>query len=171
MFIKKAIAAAMVLGATGFASQAMAETATATFQVKMTIVKSCSVATSAASDINLGLSVQPTATNQTGNGAISVTCSKTTPYKLGLRPSTNGTDNGTGAMASTTNPTGNTDKVPYTLYSNPGLTTVWGNTIDTNTVPGTGSGSAQSHTVYARNTNANFTPDSYADTVTVTVTY
>ncbi len=56
-------------------------------------------------------------------------------------------------------------------FANSGYTTVWGNTIGTNTVTGTGTGAAQSFTVYAQNTNANFTPDSYADTVGVTVTY
>lgn len=170
MFIKKAIAAAMVLGATGFASQAMAETATATFQVKMTILKSCSVSAGTSSDINLG-SVLSTATDTSASNTIRVICFKTTPYNIGLRPTSDGTDVGTGTMISSTGLPGNADKVPYTLYSNAGLSTVWGNTVGTNTVPGTGTGLTQTHMVYARNTNANFTPDSYADTVTVTVTY
>ena len=72
--------------------------------------------------------------------------------------------------------TGNTDSVPYQLRSAPGMTgTIWGNTATSssvgNGVSGGGNGTAQSITVYATTPSANFTPDSYADTVTVTVNY
>lgn len=167
------LAAIVAMGAMGtFAASANAATATASFQVLITIQKTCAVTAGTASNINLG-TVAPSATPNNGNNTISVTCSKNTPYNVGLLPSSanSGTANGTGNMISTTAPTTNTDKVPYTLYSNSGYSTVWGNTIGTNTVTGTGTGAAQSLTVYAQNTNANFTPDSYADTVGVTVTY
>ena len=161
----------LVVAAFAFVGVASAATATATFQVKMTIQKSCSVTAGSASDINLG-TVLSTATNQTGNNTISVTCSKTTPYTIGLLPTATGaTANGTGNMISTTAPATNTDQVPYSLYSDSANSTSWGNTISTNTVASTGTGVAKTHTVYAKNVNANFTPDSYADTVTVTVTY
>jgi spore coat protein U-like protein len=38
-------------------------------------------------------------------------------------------------------------------------------------VAGTGTGAAQTYTVYATATSTNFAPDSYADTVTVNVNY
>ena len=40
--------------------------------------------------------------------------------------------------------------VNYSLFSNSGRTTNWGNTVGTDTVSGTGIGSAQSLTVYGR---------------------
>jgi spore coat protein U-like protein len=62
--------------------------------------------------------------------------------------------------------------VTYSLYFDSGRTTVWGNTIGTDTVAATGSGSSQSYTVYGR-VPAQSTPGpaAYADTITVTVTY
>jgi len=49
---------------------------------------------------------------------------------------------------------------------------VWGNTVGTNTVAGTGTGNSQSLTVYG-NVPAQATPPAatYNDTITVTVTY
>jgi spore coat protein U-like protein len=66
--------------------------------------------------------------------------------------------------------------VPYQLTSTAGAGgTIWGNTATStavgNGVAGTGTGAAQSLTVYATAASANFTPDSYADTVTVNVNY
>ena len=113
-----------------------------------------------------------------GSNTISVNCTKSTPYFIGLAPSAanGGTNSGSGAMASTGGVAGNTDKVAYQLRSTAGASgTVWGNTATTSTVgngvAGTGNGSAQSHTVYATVPSANYTADSYADTVTVTVNY
>ena len=62
--------------------------------------------------------------------------------------------------------------ITYSLYSDSGHTTVWGNTVGTNTVSATGNGAAQSYTVYGR-VPSQSTPAAatYTDTVTVTVTY
>jgi Uncharacterized secreted protein len=155
---------------------ANAATATATFQVLITILKSCSVTAGASSNINLG-SVEANAVNTTGNSVISVNCSKTTPYFIGLSPSAanGGGTSGAGAMSSVLNSATNTDKVPYQLNQTSATGPVWGNTATTTTVgngvAGTGSGIAQTYTVYATAASANFTPDNYADTVTVTVNY
>lgn len=152
---------------------AHAVTTTGTFQVLITIAKACSVTAGPSSYINLG-TVNSSATNTTGNGTISVNCSKTTPYFIGLAPS-NANTAGQGTMATTAIPPTNTDKVPYQLYQNSAGTTVWGNTATStaagNGVAGTGTGAAQTYTVYATAPGANFTPDSYADTVTVNVNY
>ncbi|ENX4473500.1 spore coat U domain-containing protein [Enterobacter roggenkampii] len=152
---------------------ANAAVANGTFQVLMTIQKSCSVTAGTGSDINLG-SVDASATNTTGNNTISVNCSKTTPYFIGLSPSNNNTL-GAGTMASATNPATNTDTVPYQLNQTSATGPVWGNTATAatvgNGVAGTGSGTAQTFTVYVTAASANFTPDNYADTVTVNVNY
>ncbi len=159
-----------------FVPAAHAATATGTFQVLIEIQKSCSVTAGAGSDINLG-SVASTATNVAGNDTINVTCTKGTPYFIGLAPSVanGGTDTGLGAMASNSGG-GNTDKVPYQLRSTAGASgTIWGNTATAssvgNGVTATGTGAAQSHTVYATVASANFAADTYADTVTVNVNY
>lgn len=173
MLFKKTL---LAVAAFAFVGAASAATSTATFQVKMTITKSCNVVAGSGSDINLG-SVASSAINTSGTNNISVTCSKTTPYFIGLTPSTanGGNTTGAGNMISTTAPAANTDKVPYQLTSVSAAGPVWGNTATATTVgngvTGTGNGLAQTIPVFATAASANFTPDSYADTVTVTVNY
>lgn len=168
---------ALVAMAAGAVAAHAASPATATFQVQMTITSSCAV-TTAPTNINLGSVVATsTAVNQNGSTTFKVNCSNKTPFNVGLAPSAanGGTANGTGNMLGAANG----DKVPYTLYSNAGLTTVWGNTATSlavgNGMAGTGggmaSGKAVSFTAYAQAVNADFAPDSYADTVTVNVNY
>ncbi|MGH8821084.1 MAG: Csu type fimbrial protein [Rhodoferax sp.] len=142
------------------------------FTVSATVTKQCTVTAGAASNINLG-SVPSSQTNTSGNNSISVSCSNTTPYYIGLSPNSTASTTGAGTMSGTLG--GNTDKVPYQLFSNAGLSTAWGNTATStsvgNGVSGTGTGSAQSIPVYAKAPSANYTPDSYSDTVTVNVNY
>jgi spore coat protein U-like protein len=140
-----------------------------TFTVTATIVKGCSVT---ANPINFG-AVPFNAINSTANSTLDVLCSNGTPYFVGLAPS-DGSTTGAGKMKGTL--TGNTDLVPYQLSSTPGPSgTVWGNTATStsvgNGVAGTGSGLVKPITVYATAANANFTPDTYSDTVTVNVNY
>jgi spore coat protein U domain-containing protein, fimbrial subunit CupE1/2/3/6 len=165
-YAKFAILAASVCTVTAHA----ASPATATFQVLMTIQKTCSVAAGAASNINLG-TVLSTATNTSNTSNFTVTCSKTTPYFVGMLPSNTNTA-GAGTMSGTGT---NTDKVPYQLYSNAGLSTPWGNTATSTTVgngvAGTGTGLPVTTSVWAQASSANFTPDNYADTVTINVNF
>jgi spore coat protein U-like protein len=69
----------------------------------------------------------------------------------------------------------NVAKVPYQLRSASAAGPVWGNTATPtstgNGVSGTGNGAARAIPVYATVASANFPPDSYTDTVTVTVNY
>lgn len=76
----------------------------------------------------------------------------------------------------------NTDKVPYSLFQDAAYSVAWGDTgtsvaspgndyLSTGSAAGDGSGLAQSIPVYAQVTDPNFTPDTYADTVTVSVTF
>ena len=149
----------------------MADTATSTFQVTMTVQAACTVTAGAPSNIALG-TVGSTATNVAGNNTIAVNCSKSTPYYIGLAPS-NANTAGAGTMAGTG---ANTDKIAYQLRSTAGTSgTVWGNTATAtsvgNGIAGTGTGASQSHTVYVTVPSANFTPDTYTDVVTVNVNY
>ncbi|CAM3568820.1 spore coat protein U [Rouxiella silvae] len=156
---------------------ANAATATGTFQVLITIVKSCAVTAGTGSNINLGTTVPSSAVNTTANNTINVNCSKTTPYFIGLAPSAvnGGNTTGAGSMSSVANFATNTDKVPYQLNQTSATGPVWGNTATTtaagNGVGGTGTGASQSYTVYATAASADFTPDAYADVVTVNVNY
>ena len=153
------------------ATPALADSVTATFQVTMTIQKACTVTAGAPSNIALG-TVASTATNVAGNNTITVNCSKTTPYFIGLAPS-NANTAGLGAMSGTG---ANADKVGYQLRSTAGTSgTIWGNTATATAVgigvAGTGTGANQTQTVYVTVPSANLTPDTYTDVVTVNVNY
>ena len=146
------------------AGQAQAATSTATFAVQVSITATCTI--NSAGTLNFG-SVGLLSANTDQTSTIQVTCTNTTPYNIGLDAGT-----GTGATVATRKLTSGSKTINYTLYSDSGRTTVWGNTISSNTVAATGSGAAQNYTVYGR-TPAQTTPapGSYSDTITVTVTY
>lgn len=144
--------------------EAEAATTTQTFTVQLTITASCSITSASTLDFGsqglLNSVIDATST-------IQVQCTTSTPYNIGLDAGA-----GSGATVTTRKMTNGGSTVNYSLYSDTGRTTVWGNTIGSNTVTGTGSGSAQSFTVYGR-VPVQATPASgaYTDTVTVTVTY
>lgn len=128
---------------------------------------SCTVS---AGNVNLG-TVFSTATNLSGSNTISVNCPSGTAYYIGLSPS-NGSSVGSGILTGTG---GNTDQPAYQLHSGSPTGPVWGNTATSssvgNGVAATGTGSTQSFSAYVAVPSANYTPDTYADTVTVTVNY
>jgi len=66
-------------------SAAMAATSGGSFQVLITVAKACSVTAGNASNIDFG-TVNSSATGLVASSNISVTCSKTTPYNVGLMP-------------------------------------------------------------------------------------
>jgi spore coat protein U-like protein len=106
-----------------------------------------------------------TAINQTST--LQVQCTSTTPYDIGLNAGT-----ATGATVTSRKMTSGSNTISYSLFSDSGMTTNWGQTIGTDTVSSTGTGGTQSFTVYgqvpAQSTPA---PGAYSDTITVTVTY
>ena len=131
-----------------------------------TVVNPCTVS---ALPLNLG-SVAAGTSNVGGTTTIGVICAMNVAYNIGLTPGNNAT-NGAGSMTGVVQGA----SLPYQLYQNSADTTVWGNqstnmlTAANGLQPGTGS--LQSYTVYALAPNSNFTPDTYIDTVTVSVTY
>lgn len=134
------------------------------------VVNACTVTAGAGSKINFGI-VAYTATNRSGSSQIAVNCPSGTVYRIGLAPS-NGSTTGAGVMSGTG---ANVAKVPYQLRSGSAAGPVWGNTATStstgNGVSGTGNGASQAISVYATVASANFPPDTYTDTVTVTVNY
>ncbi len=137
-------------------------TATTQFTVTATIAKSCSVtATNLAFGTYTGVLINSTST-------ISATCTNTTPYNVGLNAGL-----ATGATVINRSMTGPAAALlHYKMFSNSGHTTNWGNTVGTDTLPGTGSGATQPLTVYGQVPAGQFvSPGSYTDTITVNVTY
>nr|WP_230463626.1 spore coat U domain-containing protein [Burkholderia ubonensis] len=98
---------------------------------------------------------------------VSVTCTNTTPYNVGL-------DAGLapGATVTTRAMSITGASLPYSLFQDAGRTVNWGNTVGTDTVAGTGNGSTQALTVYGRLAAGQLvTPGAYTDTITATITY
>lgn len=174
MMFKKTLLAAAVFALGGFVFTAGAATnpATSTFQVKLKINKACTVSTGAALDFG-NADADSTGDLTTSASSINVTCSKKTAYSIDLTPTSNSAD-GTGSMKGGI--VGNTDAIPYALYQDSGDTTAWGsgiNTLSTTNGLVVGNGMAQSYTVYGKvlGSNLNVQPDTYTDTVTVSVAY
>jgi spore coat protein U-like protein len=136
---------------------------TLSFTVSVTLLASCTVS---ASDLSFG-SAGVIVSDIDAMSTVKARCTDTTPYNIGLNAGT-----ATGATVTTRKMTSGGATVGYALYSNSGHTANWGNTVGTDTVAGTGTGSDQPYSVYgvapAQTTPA---PGAYADTITVTVTY
>ena len=141
-----------------------AATATTSFTVQVTITATCLI--NSASTLSFGTQ-GVLSTNADQTSTLQVTCTNSTPYNIGLNAGT-----GTGATVATRKLTSGGNTVNYTLYSDSGRSVVWGNTINTNTVGGSGNGASQSYQIYGR-VPPQTTPasGSYSDTITVTVTY
>jgi spore coat protein U-like protein len=159
--LKGALTAAALLQS---GSASLAATTTSTFTVQVSITATCTI--NSASTLNFGTQgILSTNVDQTST--IAVTCSNTTPYNIGLDAGT-----GSGATVAVRKLTSGGATVNYSLYSDAGRATVWGNTVGTDTVAGTGNGSSQNFTVYGRiPTQTTPAPGTYNDTITVTVTY
>ena len=141
---------------------AVAATATTTFGVSATVQATCLVsATALAFGTYTGVVANSTS-------AVSVTCTNTTPYNVGLSAGL-----ATGATVSARKMTGPASALlGYSMYSDSARTVNWGQTIGTDTVAGTGNGSAQAITVYGQAAAGQYVaPGAYADTITATVTY
>jgi len=153
-------AACLLLSASG----SFATTTTSTFTVQITLAATCVI--NSTSTLDFGTQGVLTA-NVDQTSTIQVQCTNTTPYNVGLDAGT-----GTGATVAVRKLTSGGATVNYTIYSDSGRTTVWGNTVATDTVAATGNGAAQSYTVYGRvPAQTTPAPGTYTDTVTVTVTY
>lgn len=151
----------VVIGAPTIATAA---TVTDNLGVQIVIESGCEIAS--VTDITFATtSVLSAAVN--ADGEVQVTCSDTTPYDIGL-----GAGSGSGATVEVRKMTSGSTTIDYTLYSDASRSTVWGDTIDNNTVSGTGNGDAQAFPIYGQ-VPAQTTPaaGTYTDTVTVTVTY
>jgi spore coat protein U-like protein len=140
------------------------------FLVSATVQKNCTVS---ANNLTFN-AVAAGAATAPGNTTMSIACTVNTPYTVGLQPLNVASTSGAGTMKGGTG--GNTNTVQYQLYSNSTLSQVWGNTATMgstgNGVAGSGTGSAQNLSVYAKTTSStDVTPDTYTDTVQINVNY
>lgn len=159
---------ALVLAGAIFSGTLFAATATTTFTVTATVADSCSVA---ATDLAFGSITPVDNIDFDSTSTVTVTCSNGTSYNTGLDEGSNSS----GSTVSTRRMSdgGAPNYLAYQLYSDSGRSTVWGKTIATDTVTGTGDGTGQVLTVYGRVPAGQQTvpTGSYSDTVTVTVTF
>lgn len=139
-------------------------TVTTTFNVSTDVVTACNVS---ATPLAFGSYTASAASNSTS--IITVACSNTVPYNVGLDAGTS-----TGATVTTRAMTGPAGSLPldYSLFQDSARTVNWGNTVGTDTVAGTGNGSGQTLTVYGQvPAGQGNRPGTYNDTITVTLTY
>lgn len=166
--LKAAIAAAGLLVVGG----ANAATTTTTFQVTATVNANCLI--DSASTMAFGGYTPATSGNLSATSTIVARCSKNTTYNLGLNAGT--TAGGTVAQRLMAN---GANTLQYNLYKEVGHTNIWGDTVDTDTLVGTGAGmgvpNAITHTVYGllpdNAFNQGAVVGNYSDTITATFTY
>jgi spore coat protein U-like protein len=136
-------------------------TATTTFQVTATVQATCLIS---ATDLAFGTY---TGAQVDATSAITVTCTNTTPWNIGLNAGLC-----PGGTATTRCMTNGAAQLNYALYRDAARTLNWGNTVGTDTLAGTGTGSAQANTAFGRVTAGQFPAAGvYTDTITATITF
>ncbi len=135
------------------------------FTVSASVPHACTLTPKPVPDLAFGAVAGLIGANVDRTTAIGLVCTGRTAWQIGL---------GNGLNAS-----GNVRRmrsaggqfVPYELYRDSGRSQRWGNTLGSDTLAGTGTGTTQSLTVHGRVAPQTATPGSYSDTVVVTVTY
>lgn len=137
-------------------------TVTTTFSVQATVQATCLISATALSfGIYSGLVSDVAST-------LTITCTSTTTYNVGLNAGT-----ATGATVTTRQMTGPASaKLNYAMFRDSARTLNWGNTVGTDTLSSTGTGSALLSSVFGRLAAGQLVPvGAYSDTIIVTVTY
>jgi spore coat protein U-like protein len=147
-------------------SWAAAATTTTTFTVTALVQTNCSVT---ADNLNFG---GYTGVLLNGTTTLTATCSNGTPFNLGLDAGT-----ATGATVTTRSMQGPNirsggDLLGYHLFQDASHSINWGNTVGTDTVASTGTGAAQTFTVFGQIPAGQFVAaGAYQDLITVTLTF
>ncbi|MEA3017428.1 MAG: hypothetical protein QOI38_2150 [Sphingomonadales bacterium] len=159
------LAASALLGL-AMPTTAMAGTQTTTMGVSATVTANCTVSTTA---IAFGSVNTLSGSNVDANGTVSVTCTNGSAWTLSADAG-----GGSGATMATRRMTAGGNTLNYTIHTSAGHGTIWGDgTATTATIGNTGTGAAQTVTVYGRvfSGQTGVPAGSYSDTVNVTVTY
>jgi spore coat protein U-like protein len=142
----------------------MAATTTTTFPVTATVLSSCVVA---ATPLIFGNYNPSTVTPLDVTNTVTVTCTVGTAYDIGLDAG-----GGAGATVGSRKMSNGANLLNYTLYQDSPRTTVFGNTVATDTLHATALVTPIIHTVYGRVFSGQYIPaGAYTDTINVTVTY
>jgi spore coat protein U-like protein len=145
-----------------------------TIAVSLTIAATCVInSTSAMAFGSLGVlgGIGGTDVND-ATATIAVQCTDTTPFDIGLDAGTTSGGSATGFRKLLNQAALSTATVNYSLYTDSGHSTNWGNLVGTDTSSKTGDGASHTYTVYGRiPAQTTPAPGTYADLVTVTVTY
>lgn len=158
------IAATAVLSFAVFSNAAHAATATTSFAVSAFVASGCAVT---ALPLAFGAYDAAGASQVDASTTVTVLCTLGTAYNVGLNQGT-----GSGATVTTRKLTSGSDTLNYTLYSDSNRSSLWGNTVGTNTVSGTYALAQAPYTVYGRISSGQVVPaGTYTDTITVTITY
>lgn len=158
------VAAGIMLAVAG---AAQADSKNASFTVSATVAKACTID---ANNMNMG--TWSGTGNLDGATTVTVKCTNGTSYNVALDNGANGTSTADRKLGD------GAERLSYNLFRDSGRTQVWGSTVGTDTVPGSGTGMATANErnidVYARIAQADLLaakPGTYTDSVTATITY
>jgi len=163
-----------MLASLSTAPMAQAGTATSNLTVQITITAACTIN---AATLDFGATVAGTtlvASNVDAQTTVSVTCTNGSPYAIAMDNGANFSTTRRMKQGATTN------FLSYGLYTDSGRSNAWTTATNSTTCAatnscflGTGSGSAQSVTIYGRVPSTGTAPPTgtYTDTVTMTITY
>jgi spore coat protein U-like protein len=135
---------------------------TATFTVTATVGSECTISESA---LNFGTYSGSLITT---NSTLTVTCTNTMVFNIGLNAG-----NSTGATVTTRKMTGPASAtLNYAMFRDSSHTENWGNTVGTDTLSSTGTGSPVAFPVYGQMAAGQIgNPAVYSDTIIATITY
>jgi spore coat protein U-like protein len=124
-----------------------AATKMATFEVRVTIQSECEITTTTL-DFGTLSGLDPVAANLDRQSTLTVTCTPMTPYQIGMDQG-----NVSGSTVENRLMGAGTATIQFQLYKEATRNNIWGNTPGTggmNTLGGSGTGSAQTLSVYGR---------------------
>jgi len=159
-------AASAAIGLASFSAQATNKTAT--FLVSLSVLSDCAISANPLAFGSANSALATTAITQ--NSSLSVTCTTGTTYSVALDKGTTTGSLVTGRLLAGTG--SNASTVQYQLYSNTGLSAIWGDATGGSPVTGTGTGIAVTIPVYGV-VPAQLIPvvDNYSSTETATITF
>lgn len=165
--IRTTLASALLLAGFGMAADAVAATASDSFQVTANVATTCRI--QAGADLAFGPYDPTSDTAATGTTTIKVRCTNGTAAPIAL----NGGLNGTASNCETRAMSDGTNALAYGLYQSAGTGTPWGCSEGVNTYTYTASNAGWNdvtvHGVIPAGQNAPV--GTYADTVTATITF
>jgi spore coat protein U-like protein len=164
--LKTAIAASVGTAAALFATPAAAGSQNANLGVSATVNAKCTISTTA---LAFGSIDTLSASAVTGTGGVAIACTNGSTWTATADAGT-----GAGATFASRRMTSGANTLSYSLFTDAGRTTVWGDgTNSSGVITSTGTGTAQNITIYGQipGSQTGVPAGSYADTVAVTVTY